>query len=71
MDYELSVFSVTGTLDNAGVQAIRNNIVATYDYLATFEGSNLAEKTENYLLSIGITAEEIATIRSIMIEEVK
>ena len=71
MDYELSVFSVTGTLDNAGVEAIRNNIVATYDYLATFEGSSLAEKTENYLLSIGITAEEIQTIRDLLLEEVK
>lgn len=70
MDYELSVFSVTGTLDNASIQAIRNNIVATYDYLATFEGSNLAEKTENYLLSIGITAEEIQTIRDLLLEEV-
>ena len=71
MDYELSVFSVTGTLDNASIQAIRNNIVATYDYLATFEGSNLAEKTENYLLSIGITAEEIQNIRDLLLEEVK
>ncbi len=71
MDYELSVFSVTGTLDNAGVQAIRKNIVTVYNYLDTFEGSNLAEKTENYLLSIGITAEEIQTIRDLLLEEVK
>jgi hypothetical protein len=72
MDYELSVFSVTGTLDNASVAAIRSNIQATYDYInGSFSGKNLAEKTENYLLSIGITAEEIQTIRDILLEEVK
>ena len=72
MDYELSVFSVTGTLDNASVSAIRGNIQATYDYInGYYTGKNLAEKTENYLLSIGITAEEIQTIRDILLEEVK
>lgn len=71
MDYELSVFSVTGTLDNASVTAIKNNIKATYDYIATFEGAGLAGKTENYLLSIGITAEEIRAIKDILLEEVK
>lgn len=72
MDYELSVFSVTGTLDNANIADIRSNIQATYDYInGSFSGKNLAEKTENYLLSIGITAEEIQTIRDILLEEVK
>lgn len=70
MDYELSVFSVTGTLDNAGVAAIKNNILATYDYINGFEGKTFADKTENYLLSIGITAEEIQTIRDLLLEEV-
>ena len=71
MDYELSVFSVTGTLDNASISAIRNNIKATYDYINNnYEGANFSEKTENYLLSIGITAEEIQTIRDLLIEEV-
>ena len=72
MDYELSVFSVTGTLDNANIADIRSNIQATYDYInGSFSGKNLAEKTEKYLLSIGITAEEIQTIRDILLEEVK
>ncbi len=71
MDYELSVFSVTGTQDDAGVQAIRNNIKTIYDYLYSFEGAKLAEKTENYLLSIGITAEEIQAIKDILLEEVE
>ena len=71
MDYELSVFSVTGTLDNASISAIKNNILATYDYISSYEGSSFAEKTENYLLSIGITAEEIQTIRDLLLEEVE
>ena len=71
MDYELSVFSVTGTMDNASVSAIRSNIQATYDYIKTFKGDSYAERTENYLLSIGITAEEIQAIRDILLEEVK
>ena len=70
-DYEISIFSVTGTLDNAGVESIRNNIKATYDYLNTFEGNNFSERVENYLLSIGITEEEIQTIRDLLLEEVK
>lgn len=69
MDYEMSMFSVSGTLDGGNpFDAIK----ATYTYINdNYEGDSFAEKTENYLLSIGITAEEIATIRSIMIEEVK
>ncbi len=70
MDYELSIFSVTGTLDNASIEAIRNNIQATYNYLNTsYEGDSFAEKVENYLLSCGITAEEIQAIRDILLEE--
>ena len=69
MDYEMSMFSVSGTLDGGNpFEAIK----ATYTYINdNYEGDSFAEKTENYLLSIGITAKEIATIRSIMIEEVK
>lgn len=72
MDYELSIFSVTGTLDNASIEAIRSNIQATYSYLNTsYKGDSFAEKVENYLLSCGITAEEIQTIRDILLEEAK
>ena len=35
--------------------------------LCETEGNTLQEKTENYLLSIGVTAEEIADIRSILL----
>ena len=72
MDYELSIFSVTGTLDNASISAIRDNITATYNYIdKNYTGANFSEKTENYLLDIGITPEEIQTIRDLLLEEVK
>ncbi len=71
MDYELSVFSVTGTLDNASIEGIRNNIRSTYTYIAGYEGEDFSEKTENYLLDIGITPEEIESIKSLLSEEGK
>ena len=72
MDYELSVFSVTGTQDNANPTATKNNILATYNYInQNYEGEYFADKTENYLLDIGITADEIQTIKDLLLEEVK
>ena len=37
--------------------------------LATYEGETLQEKTENYLLSAGVTEQEIAAIRDIFLEK--
>lgn len=72
MDYEMFVFSVTGTLDNAGIEKLRNEIHGVYDYINNnFKGDSFAEKTENYLLYIGIDEEEIQSIRDILLEEVK
>jgi hypothetical protein len=69
MDYELSIFSVTGTLDNASISALRSNLRATYDYISqTFEGESFSVKVEKYLLSCGMTAEEIAAIRDNLCE---
>lgn len=69
MDYELSIFSVTGTLDNASIDALRSNISATYDYISkSYQGENFAEKVEKYLLSCGMTADEIAAIRDNLLE---
>ena len=69
MDYELSIFSVTGTLDNASIDAVRSNISATYDYISkSYQGETFAEKVEKYLLSCGMTADEIAAIRDNLLE---
>ncbi len=72
IDYELSVFSVTGTMDNVSIEQGRKVIKQTYDYINNnYEGERFRDKVENYLLSIGITEEEIQTIRDLLLEEIK
>lgn len=67
-DYELSMYSYAGSQDG---QNPLSYIRYTYTYIDTnYEGNSFAEKTENYLLSAGITAEEISTLRSLLLEEV-
>lgn len=39
------------------------------DTLKHYEGNTLQKNTENYLLSVGVTAEEIQSIRNIFLEE--
>ena len=76
MDYELSFMSAMGCLDN---QPPRNMLDGTtafgglYNYINTYEGmeGTLAEKTEAYLIDLGITQDEIDSIRSILLEEVE
>ena len=73
MEYELSVFSYWGT--NGGTKynnGLRNNIHDTYLYIYNnYEGDSFSEKVEDFLLDIGVTAEEIASIKDIMLEEVQ
>jgi hypothetical protein len=63
-DYELTSFSIYGKRDSNG---------STYDFkpfltkLKKYEGETLAQKTENYMLSIGVTETEIYNIRAIML----
>ena len=72
MDYELSAFSVRGTWDTATVTDAKRNITATYNYINdNYRGDTFAEKTENNLLSIGITPEEIQTIRELLLDEIE
>ena len=65
-DYEFTTFSVFGE---------RNYHGTAYDFksfserLKTYQGKTLSEKTEDYLLSVGVTQEEIDNIRQIMLEE--
>ena len=73
MEYELSVFSYWGT--NGGTKynnGLRNNIHDTYLYIYNnYEGDTFSEKVEDFLLDIGVTADEIASIKDIMLEEVE
>ena len=74
MEYELSVFSYWGT--NGGTKyndGLRKQIHDTYLYIHDNYGDandSFSEKVELFLLEIGVTAEEIASIREIMLEEV-
>ena len=69
MDYELSLFSAVATQDGAHLIAIKANMQTTLDYIENnFEGDTFMEKTENYVLSTGITQAEINTIRSLLLE---
>ena len=66
-EYELSFFSTVGWSDNcasffAGIKRITGSVKA-------YSGATPAEKMENFLISNGVTAEEIATIRKLLIEE--
>ena len=46
-------------------------IESTYNYIHdNYDGDTFAEEVENFLLDIGVTADEIASIRAIMLEEV-
>lgn len=72
MDYELSFFSVTGTLDNAAIPGMKNAIEESYNYIdKKFKGEDFSKKVEKYLRSAGISAEEIQAIRDNLLEEVK
>lgn len=75
MDYELSFFSRVGCsmegehTANEWINTMKHWTIKMYDYLNTFEGDTLSQKTENYLLSIGLTEEEIQSIRDNLLEE--
>lgn len=73
MEYELSVFSFYGTYDSSKYNSsLRNTIHDTYLYIENnYEGDTFSEKVEDFLLEIGVSADEIASIRSIMLEEVE
>ena len=63
-DYEFTTFSIFGERNYHGVVYDFKPFV---DRLKTYPGNTLSEKTENYLLSIGVTKEEIDDIRQIML----
>ena len=72
MDYELSFFSDIGSNDTVE-NLLDNHVTPMVNYLKTFgkRGDSLQTCVENFCLKIGVTQEEINSIRTIMIEEVK
>ena len=72
MEYELSAFSFWGSYGGDFNNSLRNSIHNTYLYISNnYEGDSFSEKVEDFLLDIGVTADEIASIKSIMLEEVE
>ena len=65
-DYEFTTFSDAG-LRSAATNAEMKAFLSSFSVLS---GSTPAEKAENYLLSIGVTSEEISTIRGIFFGEI-
>ena len=69
-EYLLSVFAYISSWDKHQ-DALILNINSLMAYIKTFEGDTLAEQTENLLLDAGVTAEEIQSIRDIMLGNVQ
>ena len=75
-DYELSMMSRTGkTKDHEGIigqYMVSVPFTGLYRYIKNFQkNKTLQQNTEAFMLSIGITADEIAAIKANMLEEVK
>lgn len=66
-DYEFTSFSIYGER-NTQTGAYAAMFQEFRAMLEGYEGATLQEKTENCLLSIGVTTEEIAKLRAIMLE---
>nr|MCQ2450295.1 tyrosine-protein phosphatase [Clostridia bacterium] len=62
-DYEFTSYAIFGMRDSTGTEY---NFSGFLEELKSYPGATLAEKTENYMLSIGVTADEIYNIRAIM-----
>ena len=65
-EYMLSVFGAVSSFAK-GSDALINNINSLMLYINTFAGETLAEKAEALLLDAGVTAEEIQSVRDIML----
>ena len=71
-DYEISMMSTTGRLDGQNaIYMVGTAFTRLYNYIDNYSYGTLAQSTEQFMLDIGITAEEIAAIRQNMLEEVK
>ena len=64
-DYEFTSFSFYGER-NTKTGYYADYYIPFREKLETFSGETLSEKTENYLLWIGVTEQEIASIKTIM-----
>ena len=69
-EYLLSAFGYLSSWDKHQ-DALITNINSLMVYIKSFAGDTLAAQAENLLLDAGVTAEEIASVRNIMLGNVK
>ncbi len=73
IDYEISMFAKVSTSDvNGGdlVPDLVDQVYGIYNYIyGGYIGNNMQEKTEAFLLDIGVTQEEINNIKDILLED--
>lgn len=65
-EYMLSVFGAASSLAK-GSDALINNINTLMVYVNSFPGETLSQKAENLLLDAGVTAEELQSVKDIML----
>lgn len=66
-DYFTSAFATTGSWDKSSIYIVQYGIFNILDYLNTFEGETLADRTADYLITkCGMTEADIVAIRNIM-----
>ncbi len=68
-EYEMSYFASVG--GEATPDAHTSNIMSVYRAMLRYEGDTLSDKVASYLLECGVSADEIASIRAILREEVQ
>ena len=71
MDYELSLLSESGTRDDQTPQSIVGGPFRTmYEYLKKYSTGSLQQNIEKFMLDLGVTPAEIASIKEILLEKV-
>ena len=69
MSYEMSFFSqIAGVENETTYLQFKNNLKALYEKFENYSDGTFRENIEQYLLDIGVTANEIAAIRAIMLD---
>jgi hypothetical protein len=72
MDYEISAFSEVGTADTATpTHLVSIDLTSLYNYIKNYADGTVAENTAKFMLDLGVTQEEIDSIRNILREEVQ
>ena len=66
-NHMLSFLSVEGQRDSASAQVILANVRGIYGFINSQSGETFAEKAETFVKQIGVTKEEISSIRFILL----